>query len=211
MSRRSTNREFSQMINRAPLFCVVAGSFALSLATMGCLQQLDTHASEGVTNVTVDPALGIGGPFPVKEETPIIAVTSDPNSGDPIDTTTDPCVKTKQDAADIRKRACQGCHEAPTAEGKALGDPLDHVLNDDSIINVASTTPSFSGWKYVIPGDPENSLIYHRVAVVQDMPKQATDATSTTLTVSISEMSVLRAWIMCLGPAPAHAADGGTH
>ena len=200
------------MINRASLLCVVVGSMAVATTMTGCLQQLDSHASDGVTNATVDPKLGIGGPFPIIEDTPPIAINSDPATGDPVgDTTTDPCVKTISDASAILKRACTMCHEAPTADTKALGDPLNHILNSDTIVNVASTSPSFSGWKYVVPGDPENSLIYHRVAVVQDMPKQAPDATSTTLKVTISEQSVLRAWIMCLGPAPAHAADGGTH
>ncbi len=201
------------MINRASLLCVVVGSMAtMTMTTTGCLQQLDAHASDGITNATVDPTQGIGGPFPIKEDTPPIAVNSDPNTGDPVgDTTTDPCVKTLSDASAVLNRACKGCHEAATAEGKALGSPLDHILNSDAIVNTMSTSGAFPGWKYIVPGDPENSLIYHRVAVVQDMPKQAPDATSTTLKVTISEMSVLRAWIMCLGPAPAHAADGGAH
>ena len=190
------------MMFRAPLL-VVLGSF--SLLAMGCLQQLDPNASTGNTSVTVDPALGSGGPFPVIEDTPAIAIKTDPNTGDPLpgQETTDPCVKTIQDSMDIRTRACGSCHEASTATGKVLGDPLDHILDPNAIVNVASPTMAWSkdGWKYVVPGNPEASLIYHRVAVVQDMPKPPPDATQAALTVTISEMSVLRAWIMCLASA----------
>lgn len=209
MRRFTTNRELVQMIYRSSLLALVLGS----LATTGCWQQLDSNASSGLTTPIVDPDAGIGGAFPTMTQTPAIAVTTDPNSGDPTDTTTDPCVKTIADALAIRQRACSMCHEASTPTGKALGDPLDHILEDDAIINVTSPTSSFAGWKYVVPGDPENSLIYHRVAVVQDMPKKSSDPTVTSLTVSISEMSVLRSWIMCLGnaPAPTVGADGGTH
>ena len=189
------------MMFRAPLLFVVLGSFL----AMGCLQQLDPNASSGNTSVTVDPAKGSGGPFPVIEDTPLIAIKSDPKTGDPLpgQETTDPCVKTIQDATDILTQNCQGCHEAPTADGKALGDPLNHILQSDAIVNVPSTTAAWSkdGWKYVVPGNPEASLIYHRVAVVQDMPKPPPDATQRALTVTISQMSVLRAWIMCLASA----------
>jgi hypothetical protein len=197
MRRPSTNREHNQMIFRAPLLFVL-GSFAAT----GCLQQLDPNASSGNTNVTVDPALGSGGPFPIIEDTPPIAIKTDPNTGDPLpgQETADPCVKTIQDSVDIRTKACGSCHEASKADGKVLGDPLNHILDPNAIVNVASPTMAWSkdGWKYIVPGNPEASLIYHRVAVVQDMPKPPTDVNQTAITVSISDMSVLRAWIMCL-------------
>ena len=161
------------MINRASLLCVVVGSMAVASTMTGCLQQLDSHASDGVTNVTVDPKLGIGGPFPIIEDTPPIAVNSDPETGDPVgDTTTDPCVKTVSDAnAILRPRL----HDVPRgADGGREGarrPSQSHLRTATPSSTSTSTSTGFSGWKYIVPGDPENSLIYHRVAVVQDMPK----------------------------------------
>ncbi len=195
------------MMYRSSFLVLVLGS----LATVGCWQQLDSNASSGLTTAAVDPDAGIGGPFPTNVTTPLIAVKSDPKSGDPLSTTEDPCVKTIADALAIRTRACTLCHEASTPTGKALGDPLNHILEDDMIINVKSTSLANSGKTYVIPGDPDNSLIYHRVAVAQDMPKPPPDATTAAIPFSISEMSVIRSWIMCLGSAPAPSADGGAH
>src|SRR5882757_2369553 len=106
----TTNRGLDQMMYRSSLLVLVLGS----LTNMGCLQQLDSNASSGLTTSVVDPDAGSGGPFPTNTTTPLIAVTSDPNSGDPLSTTTDPCVKTIADAIDIRKRNCAACHEAST-------------------------------------------------------------------------------------------------
>jgi hypothetical protein len=91
---------------------------------------------------------------------------------------------------------CVGCHEGDGS----LGAPLTHILEDAQLINTMANQAAFPGWKYIVPGDPEHSLIYHRAAVVQDMPRKSTDVTGVNVALTISDMSVLRAWIMCLAP-----------
>jgi hypothetical protein len=205
MRRPATIREKMKMTTRAPLLLALG-----TLAVTGCLQKLDAGASSGTTPITETDGGGIGAPFQIIETTPPIAIKSDPNTGDPVGPTTDdPCVKVIQDSVDIRTHACGLCHEASTPTGTALGSPLNHILENDSVVGVMANQASFPGWKYIVPGDPENSLIYHRAAVVQDMPKVVSDPTMQSPHLSISEMSVLRQWIMCLG-APAAGGTGGT-
>lgn len=173
---------------------------ALSTLTFGaCLQPLDSEAAGG--GAAADLEGGIAAAFPVNLETPEISGTIDPESGETTSVVATACDKVLADSIEIRKRTCEKCHEGDGS----LGAPLNHILDDDQMIGVMADPSSFPGWKYIVPGDPENSLVYHRAAVIQDMPRKGSDVTIVNAGLSISDMSVLHAWIMCLGPAPAGA------
>jgi hypothetical protein len=79
------------------------------------------------------------------------------------------------------------------------------------IINGKSTSSSNAGKTYIVPGDPDNSLIYRRAAIVQDMPPGSTDVRNPTTGLTVSDFSVLREWILnCTGATGAGGAGGAT-
>jgi hypothetical protein len=108
--------------------------------------------------------------------------------------TNDPCVKVMQDSRKVRQVACAGCHNGQGA----LGAPLTFIMDDDECAQKEASA-KFSGQHYLVPGDPEKSLIYKRAVLVGDMPPQSTDvANGTNPRPTISDYSVLRQWIQCL-------------
>jgi hypothetical protein len=120
---------------------------------------------------------------------------------------TGPCAKDEQDATDTLTRHCASCHDQGSA---SLGNPqFDFVLNFDKL---ASTTYTREGQalNYLVPGDPDHSMIYVRAAVTRDMPVLYHNiAMDDPPRVSFSEGAVLREWIeKCMAPVTA-AATGG--
>lgn len=194
------NLETTKMTNRAPLFFVTSLALGL-LATSGCLQQLDSHASDGVTSVKVDPNGGLGAPFAINTTTPDIGLSLD----DPSQTTTDPCVKVNADAVQVRMTFCNRCHQ-----GEGIVPILNDIDNDSSMINTMADQAKYPGWKLLVPGDLDKSLIYHRVVVAGDMPPAGT-IDAPVLSPSISDMSVLREWILCMGATSPAAPATGTN
>jgi len=196
MSRIDNPQEICKMTNRAPLRTPLRAPLFLALgavAILGCWQHLDSGAAADNTSVNADPSLGLGGPFPINTTTPEIGLTAD-DTGEPTNFTTDPCDKVKADAVAIRTTNCKTCHQDAQSGG------LTNIESDASLVNVMSTSGKYPGWKYVVPGDLNASLIYHRVVMVGDMPPPSTiDAPLPHP--SISDMSVLREWILCIGGA----------
>jgi len=189
MRRSSTNPELNKMTYRAPLF------LGLAMITMfGCLQKLDQGADDGTTNISVDPNGGLGAPFPIDTKTPVIGIVAD-DSGEPTQTSTDPCDKLKADAVQIRTTFCSKCHQ-----DKGI-TPMDDVENDASLINHDASS-AYPGWKYVVPGDLTKSLLYDRIVVKGSMPPPTT-IDAPVLQPSISDMSVIRDWILCMGASSA--------
>jgi hypothetical protein len=203
MARSNTNREFNQMTTRAPLLSVL-GSFAMmmtattTMMTTGCMQQLDSHASDGITNVNVDPKGGLGAPFAVETTTPEIGVVANDN-GDATETTTNACDKNRADAKQIRTTFCNKCHQS-----MGIVPGLDDIDDETTFINMPADPAKFPGWKFVVPGDLSKSLIYQRVVVQGDMPPPST-IDAPVPHPSISDMSVLRDWILCMGSDSAAA------
>jgi len=185
---------------RAPL-ALLLGTFM----TVGCWQQLDQNASSGVTQVNVDTAGGIGAKFPVKTTTPEIGETALDN-GDPNTTAATGCDKDQYDTQQILSKDCDGCHQVG-ANGNLQG--IDDIM---TLINKAASN-KFMGQKFIVPGDPANSLIFKRVTSFE-MPPPSSDVGSQMQYPTISDMSVLQQWIMCLAnttPATNQSADGGSH
>lgn len=195
MRHTANTREKMKMTYRAPLL------FALSTLTVaGCLQKLDSQASSGIT-AAVEPDAGLATGIPTNVVTPEIGITAD-ESGEATEVTTDACEKVKHDIAAMRDAMCSGCHY------QGASNPLRGITDDSMLINVAASA-QFPGQKYVVPGSPDTSLLYIRAAIRQDMPPAST-IDSPLPRPTISDMSNLRAWILCLGAPPAGGTGGTT-
>jgi hypothetical protein len=191
-----------KMTYRAPMFLLALATVAVTGLT-GCLQKLDSEASSGITNA-VEPDAGLATGVVTNVTTPDIGQTADP-SGEAKDIAATACDKVKSDALNIRTNICSGCHYAGGS------NPLRDITDDSALINVAASAGAakFPGEKYVVPGSPDTSLLYYRVAIKQDMPPPS-DPGSPLPRPTISDMSDLRAWILCLGTPPAGGTGGAT-
>jgi hypothetical protein len=115
----------------------------------------------------------------------------------------DPCAPVRSQALSILQGSFAACHTG--------SDPLSGVhgfdiLDVDRLMRTTAMSPYFAaqGWRYIVPGDPDRSLIDVRI---EDgtMPKQVLDdpAMLQFTVPTSSQRSVLRDWITsCLGPDP---------
>jgi hypothetical protein len=202
MRRFAGNQEMENKMKmyRAPL-ALLLGTFTV----FGCWQKLDENASSGITPVSADQGGGIGAKFPVDTTTPEIGETAAEN-GDPNTTAPDGCSKDAFDGQAMLTKMCDGCHMSG-----AIGNLVGIDTAQASLVGKEASS-MYAGWKYLVAGDPSKSLIYQRVAVRQDMPPPST-VDSPLPHPSISDMSVLQQWIMCMGNAPSGGStspDGGT-
>jgi hypothetical protein len=121
--------------------------------------------------------------------------------GNIIDAGTDPCEKVNSDALSLLTTKCVPCHTPSNP-------PLNFITDVERLTTASSPTPSYApNARYVVPGKPEDSLIYIRAAINKDMPLQNPLAPSNGLTVS--ESSVLREWIASCVPGAKPEAGGG--
>jgi hypothetical protein len=174
-------------------FAIAITAVGLGIAAGGCGLGILSQAPDGGTGGT-----GAGGSRGL--------TVCDPA------TVTGACVATCQQTQTILTANCAACHDH---KGITL---MDDVLNYRSLSNVPASNRLFPTWKYVVPGDPEMSLVYHRVAVKGDMPPPSTiDAPIPRP--SIDDISVLREWIQsCIPNVPGPDAgpmnptpDAGSH
>jgi hypothetical protein len=171
-----------------------------ALLVGSCLQPVNDNAS------TPPPPVD-----PNAQPTTTILPTALPiglNADDEGQTTDDPCVKTRQDKTEILTAFCAPCHSGATALGLP---PWNFVLDDDKLVTEVWVREGQPPQRFVIPGDPDHSAIYVRAAIVGDMPPQPTDlGTPRNPRPSLSDLSVLREWIMhCAPGSPATGAGGG--
>jgi hypothetical protein len=135
------------------------------------------------------------------------ALPIDTSIDDTETTTDDPCVKTRQDKTDILKAYCAPCHSGATAIGLP---PWNFVLDDDKLVTEVWVREGQPAQRFVIPGDPDHSAIYVRAAIIGDMPPQPTDlGTPRNPKPSLSDLSVLREWIMHCAPGAPATGGGG--
>jgi hypothetical protein len=196
MRRFAGNQEMENKMTtyRAPLALVLV-TFAVTFGTFGCWQQIDEGASAGITPVTTTGG-GIGAKFPTDTTTPEIGEVAADN-GDPTSTAPNGCAKTAFDGQAILSGFCDSCHQTGS-----LGNLVGIDTAATSLVN-RSASIKYSGWKYIVAGAPEMSLIYERVAIAGDMPPPST-SDAVVAHPSVSDMSVLRQWIAtCMAAAPA--------
>jgi hypothetical protein len=121
----------------------------------------------------------------------------------------DACAKDEQDVVDLLDRHCASCHDlGPASSGVPK---FDFVMDLERLQSETLPRQGQADQHFIAAGDPDNSLIYIRVAVKRDMPPLYHNvAMEDPPRVSFSEGSVLREWIeKCLGPAPTASGTGG--
>jgi hypothetical protein len=176
-------------------------------ASASCLQKLDPNlAAGGALNLPAPaatacaPSDGFACHFEVRTTTTPVGLTADAD-GNVVESGSDPCAKVRQDALRLLTTKCVPCHTPSTP-------PLNFITDFERLITGSSPTPSYApNPRYVVPGKPEESLIYIRAAINKDMPLQDPLAPSSGLTVS--ESSVLREWITSCVPGAKSATGGG--
>ena len=160
-------------------FVAAAGLFVLT-AGAGCMQPINTRATAGggARDPNATPTTAIE-----PSQLPIGTDITDESK-----TTDDPCVKTRSDKTEVLKAYCASCH---------------FVLDDAALISREWIREGQPAQRFVIPGDPDNSVLYTRVAIIGDMPAQPSDlATPRSPAPSLSDISILHEWIAhCAGPA----------
>jgi len=149
-----------------------------ALAGHACLQKVDENAAKGDPKALQTPAL----------DTPPIEL---PGGG----TTQNSCDLTNAQARAIVRTYCARCHGGQ-APGEDKGDPpFDFVLDLERL-----TTTRWESMLFVTPGDPDSSRVYLRMAN-DEMPPMPLGGTDQPPRPSISEISVLYAWIKsCVSP-----------
>ena len=164
----------------------VARAGLLLVGLTGCLQELDEGAASG--GGADEPAISL--------ETPPIELPGG-------ETTSDPCVLTVLQAKTILETNCAACHGGGSPGARQGQPPFDYVLDFDRLLEARSESvpdpsdPS-QGMRFVVPGDPEASRVYLRIAVGEMPPELPVDAEPLPRP-SISDTSVLYAWIeLCM-------------
>ncbi len=110
----------------------------------------------------------------------------------PVDT---PCDKTALDAHNILRENCAVCHDIGAASS---GVPrFDFLLDDDQLKVKTWDRMGQTPLRFLIPGDPDNSVVYERAAMKRDMPPiQADPQQPFYPRITYSQASVLREWIL---------------
>jgi hypothetical protein len=107
---------------------------------------------------------------------------------------TNPCQQNYVDSMNIRHRYCANCHSG--GPNQVPNGTFSSVLDDKRLVTEVSKGVIDDAGKpvpLVVPGDPDHSRLYNRI-LRGEMPPPGN------LRPSISDLSVLRAWINCLGP-----------
>jgi hypothetical protein len=120
-----------------------------------------------------------------------------------------PCDKTSMDAHSILSNHCGACHNAGAA---SQGVPVfDFLMDDAKLISEPWVRQTGGNLHFVIPGDPDNSQIYVRAAILQNMPPQYMNiATPDPPRMPYSEAGVVREWITnCMAGGPVASGTGG--
>jgi hypothetical protein len=158
-----------------------------ALALAGC-QQLDTSAARGPDGNANRP----NNPTTVDHEEGSTHADSGPPpaSGEP---TSDACEPVRAQARAIREANCAPCHQAPAKEGNFY-----FVLDDEVLVKAVSAT----GQRFIVPGAPEDSRLYRRVAAGEMPPRARTQRPSP------DDVALLRRWISgCLTPGAGGSPD----
>ena len=173
--------------------------FLASVLLGACFQKLDTAASSQATTAPTDALVTQIDP------------SADPIALSPTDaaTASDPCDKTRQDKTQILTAFCARCHSGAAPVGLP---PWDFVLDDQKLVTETWVRAGQPAERFVIPGDPDHSALYQRMAVAQDMPPQPTDlGTAPNPKPSAADGTVIREWILnCLGATARHRYARGT-
>jgi hypothetical protein len=113
---------------------------------------------------------------------------------DPMDVSMDGCAKTTNDAHAILKANCAQCH-GPTGAPVGL-PPWNFVLDDMTMKSMTWMRQDQPAIPFLKPGDPANSAIFLRAALLRNMPPVQFDVGQPFYPrVTFSDSSVLEQWI----------------
>jgi hypothetical protein len=169
-------------------------ALALGLCVLAGCQQLDLDASRG------QPAKqgpGHTGPMSIDPEGPGPAdAGAPPPTSEPEHPSTDDCDPIRFQARAIRETNCAPCHQAPAKEGNFY-----FVLDDDVLAKAVSST----GQRFIVPGSPDNSRLFKRVAAGEMPPRSRMQRPTP------QEVALLRDWIStCMAPGNGPTPDAGS-
>ena len=116
------------------------------------------------------------------------------------------CATTCAQVQDILQTSCVQCHQKGPSSAPAIAPQFDFILDLDQLTH---TPPSrtFPERAYVVPGDPDASLLYLRAARGQMPPPSSASVSVPTP----SDLAVVREWIStCLGSTSGAEPDAGS-
>jgi hypothetical protein len=186
----------------------------------GCVQELDPDASKGSAapslpayqdltpwQICASPSCDSpDGNVPTNLGTPLIYL---PDGA----ATSDPCDEVESQSIAIRQAYCATCHQPSASQGG-----LGFILDDGQLAGAYSQTallPDGGPQRLLIPGDPYDSRLYQQVAAglsgsAAGMPPTAQAGYPTIPRPSVSDVSVLYAWIVACVPGGGGYVNGGT-
>jgi hypothetical protein len=168
-----------------------AGLIGLSclLASAAC-QELDSTASVGVTEPDAAARASVDRMVPPPPDAP-------PGpSAEPEDEGDDRCASIRSQARAVRELNCAPCHQSPAKEGNFY-----FILDDDVLASAVSST----GQRFIVPGAPDDSRLFRRVAAGEMPPRARMQRPSG------ADVAVLRQWITgCVRPG-SQGGEGETH
>jgi hypothetical protein len=141
-------------------------------------------------------------PSAASEKAPPLIALDTPAIDLPDGSTTDPCVLTTLQATEILRTNCAGCHGGGPGENRG---EFDFILDFDKLKVARSKSTGMP--RFVVPGFPEASRVYLRIAR-REMPPPQPLGLPPLPRPTVSDISVLYEWIAsCLGPP--EMSDGG--
>jgi len=168
------------------------------------------------STVVIVAALGLGAPVMVSGcGLGVLSQLTPPDAAQPpmdvVLTACDPnnlpagcdtiCVQAQQ----VLQQDCAACHAVGNTNGMSSGSITDY----HALVNVRASSMYLPGTFYVVPGDPDNSLIYKRI-IDGEMPPAASEVGSYPLPrPTTSDESALLQWIRQCVPKDYHP-DAGT-
>jgi hypothetical protein len=152
------------------------------LVLLAACQQLDSTAARGLDGKNASPA----SPTAIDPPDRSPPDGGDPATSEPNHPSADPCDAVRLQARSIREANCALCHESPAKEGNFY-----FVLEDETLAKAVSST----GQRFIVPGSPDDSRLYRRVAAGEMPPRSRTQRPTP------EEVSLLREWISsCMAP-----------
>lgn len=99
------------------------------------------------------------------------------------------------------KNNCGLCHKMPTLGGGLIFDPADKMGTYLALVGTASKGLQGSmcaGKTYVVPGKPDESLLYDKVS--KPTPSCGVRMPASGVVLEDTEIATIRAWIMAAAP-----------
>jgi hypothetical protein len=126
-------------------------------------------------------------------------------------TTTNPCAQVEAESLFIRQRSCAPCHNGqPPGPSQGEGN-FNSIMNDSLLVTTHSATGIMTDGgalaQYVVPGDPNSSLVFETVTGGSMPPSPSLsenligyEAGAGIVPLTPADVSILYAWILACVP-----------